>query len=565
MRTNHTLDEIHRLSTVVEGAPAGTLTITGSGFVSGATVKWFESATSTPLTVLTLTATQITATVPATLVANPGTAQISVTTSAGTSPTASFNVVSAAGPECANDGSGNSKLNGVYSFHLTQVDPTKNGQLNFDIGAFTADGNGGVTAGLQDSNGPHATASTLNTAFTGTYSVGEDDRGLLTLNYTGGGTANFCFALDSISAGVAGSARMVSDPNTSSLISSGAFYAQGSKSISAETVKGGWALGVEGSKIDASNGDDTRNVEAGYVALDGTSSVTAGEADISQDKFTSGTLGNTYKPQVAITGSYTLAATGRGTLALNYSGVGTSNYVFYAAGANQILLLSTDAGGSGGSAVVTGKAMLRPTSIAFSKATLKGDSVFTTRATSNTGSTAYNHRLVQAGVITWNGSGNYTQLYDQNDAGNVSADQSSSSTYLVDSVGRVTINGSTPTIFGYLVNTNQGFAVQGNLGASAIYFEGQSTGGFNLASFSGNYSEGTIGYAFESQKASSGEIDSTGSGSLTGTLDVDPLLNGGVDSEPGSMVTSPMLPVRQAATRWRASGPCGPGSVAVGS
>jgi hypothetical protein len=62
-------------ATLPEGSPAFTLTITGSNFQSGATVQW----NGMPLVVTSLSATQIQAAVPAALVAEEGTALVTVT------------------------------------------------------------------------------------------------------------------------------------------------------------------------------------------------------------------------------------------------------------------------------------------------------------------------------------------------------------------------------------------------------------------------------------------------------------------------------------------------------
>jgi hypothetical protein len=512
-------------------ATAQPLTITGTQFVSVKAVNWVVGAASTPLTPFTVnSSTQITTSIPANLIAAAGRANVSVVTSAGTSNSLPFIINSSGTGACAGDGSGNSILSGVYSFQFTQIDPTNDSEINYNVGTFTADGKGNITAGIQDSNGPYFSSANENVSFTGTYSVGGDERGLLTLTYTGGAVANVCIALDSLTDGVAGSGRLVSDTSNPQ-IDSGSFYAQGSSNIGASTVGGSWAMGIDGIRLDASNGDETRGATAGYVTLDGISAVTAGEADTSQDVYSSGKLTNSPQAQVAITGSYTLAATGRGTLSLDYAGTGTSHYVFYLAGTNQILLLSTDTGGQGGSAVMAGRALLRPSSISFGNGTLNGNSVFVDQALTDTNSTQYNNRLVQAGIFGWNGSGGYTENYDQNDAGVVSTLQSANSTYSVDSVGRVTIEGTTPSTFGYLVDANEGFAIGGNLGVSAIYFENQAppTGGFSLASFSGDYSEGSVGYEFVQEKASSGEVDANGAGLLTGGLDIAGPITGCLD------------------------------------
>jgi hypothetical protein len=76
-------------TSVAPGAASFTLTVTGNQFVSGATVEWNGS----PLTTTFVSAFELTATVPAASVANPGTATISVlnpTPAGGTSAPAYF-------------------------------------------------------------------------------------------------------------------------------------------------------------------------------------------------------------------------------------------------------------------------------------------------------------------------------------------------------------------------------------------------------------------------------------------------------------------------------------------
>jgi hypothetical protein len=64
---------------VAPGGPAFTITVNGDQFTSGSTIDW----NGTPLTGLTISGTQITATVPASLIAKPGTAAISVLSGSG--------------------------------------------------------------------------------------------------------------------------------------------------------------------------------------------------------------------------------------------------------------------------------------------------------------------------------------------------------------------------------------------------------------------------------------------------------------------------------------------------
>jgi hypothetical protein len=70
------------------GGPAFTLTISGAYFTSNSTAKWGTTALSTTY----ISQTQLTAVVPANLIASAGTASVSVTTSSGTSASVPFTI-----------------------------------------------------------------------------------------------------------------------------------------------------------------------------------------------------------------------------------------------------------------------------------------------------------------------------------------------------------------------------------------------------------------------------------------------------------------------------------------
>ncbi len=77
-------------ATAPPGAPAFTLTVTGTNFLPGATVYWNLEVFRMALTTTYVSATQLTASVPASLVATPGSAAVNVTTTQGVSPAAAF-------------------------------------------------------------------------------------------------------------------------------------------------------------------------------------------------------------------------------------------------------------------------------------------------------------------------------------------------------------------------------------------------------------------------------------------------------------------------------------------
>src|SRR5260221_4615273 len=86
-----------------------------------------------------------------------------------------------------------SELSGNYAFSLSGI--RGNGSVSAPfaaVGRFTADGAGNLTNGELDANGVGTTF--VAQAFTGTYSIGADHRGVMT--FTGpGGSLKFAFAM----------------------------------------------------------------------------------------------------------------------------------------------------------------------------------------------------------------------------------------------------------------------------------------------------------------------------------------------------------------------------------
>ncbi len=99
-------------TTAIAGGPAFTLTVTGSGFQSGAAVQWNGS----PLTTTFLSSSSLTASVPANLIASPGTAQVTVLSGGVTSNAVTFTVTA---PPVISTISPNAATAGAPGFTLT--------------------------------------------------------------------------------------------------------------------------------------------------------------------------------------------------------------------------------------------------------------------------------------------------------------------------------------------------------------------------------------------------------------------------------------------------------------
>src|SRR6266481_9677023 len=105
-------------------------------------------------------------------------------------------------PPPVTGGFSNADLKGTYAFSMSGED----GGVNFGafiarVGSFTADGNGNITAALEDVTDAGSLPQFVQ--FTsGSYSIQPNGRGTLTLNSAAGGGLQVSIALNSQNAGV---------------------------------------------------------------------------------------------------------------------------------------------------------------------------------------------------------------------------------------------------------------------------------------------------------------------------------------------------------------------------
>ncbi len=92
-------------------------------------------------------------------------------------------------------GPNNAELNGNYVFTFDGFTGSSSASSVFSaVGRFTADGAGSLTNGELDSNGVNGGDVRTAQPFTGTYAIGSDNRGVMTLNI-GGSTLHLAFAM----------------------------------------------------------------------------------------------------------------------------------------------------------------------------------------------------------------------------------------------------------------------------------------------------------------------------------------------------------------------------------
>src|SRR5262249_3377074 len=166
-------------------------------------------------------------TAPATV---PSPATVTVTATLVTDPTKSASATAIVGSN-----PNNARLKGNFRFPVNGF----NGSGAFaQAGSFVADGTGNITSGVTDTNG--ASGMLTSVTFTGTYNIGSDGRG--TLSLSNGQT--FRFAIDP----TAGNGRIIEFDATSSSSnrSSGFFKRQDPTAFAASAFSGDYAFGFSG-------------------------------------------------------------------------------------------------------------------------------------------------------------------------------------------------------------------------------------------------------------------------------------------------------------------------------
>src|SRR6266481_3034162 len=138
-------------------------------------------------------------------------------------------------------GVNNAELNGNYAFTFRGI--SGNGTVSSVFGAvgrFTADGAGNVTNGELDTNTVGGGAAAQS--FTGTYSIGADKRGVMTMNISGS-SAKLAFAMMA-----SGNAQVIEfdAAGGSGTIGSGTIEKADATAFSTAKITGDYAFGAAG-------------------------------------------------------------------------------------------------------------------------------------------------------------------------------------------------------------------------------------------------------------------------------------------------------------------------------
>jgi hypothetical protein len=386
----------------------------------------------------------------------------------------------------------NSSFQGNYVLGLQGIDA--GGAAFYAVGAITADGNGNIAGGEEDLN-DLSSGYTHASSVTGSYTVGPDGRGTLSLS-SSIGSFSYAIALR------AGNNADLKEMDNAVINAAGSLELQAA-GISAPS--GNYAFGFTGT----SSACGALN-SIGIFAL--SSSSVSGLQDEN--------CGGTVTQSQALTGSYGSAdAMGRGTGSFS-ANTGSPDFVYYVVSANRYRFLCPDKG-----VLFLGSADVQ-TQASFAASDFNNYYIIATASRSQ--STAAN-ALLQIDV---SGGSIPTGFADINDTGNFSSSYLTGA-YSLSSNGYITgtlntTSASLPFSM-YLISPSQ-----------AYYLDLRTTtsgGGTAYAQNSSIASEGNLGWAgsYANQQygsftaggtispgnsiSTSGQISANGSGALSGTLD----------------------------------------------
>jgi hypothetical protein len=411
-----------------------------------------------------------------------------------------------------NTGVNDVELNGNYAFTFSGV--TGNGNVSSAfaaVGRFTADGAGNLTNGELDTNGIGPGAVLVAQPFTGTYSIGADHRGVMTLNFAGT-SAKLAFAMLAN-----GNAEFIEFDASggAGTIGSGTMEKADTTAYSTARITGNYAFGAAG----FDNANNRAAIEGRFTAS-GTGTLTNTAGDVNA-------YGNDYVMNFTAA-SYAVSntATGRGTMRLAFTFGGTPdtlNFVFYVVNSGKLFAMENDTVATA-TPLFSGAVIQQQLPAAgFTNASLNGNTVIYLTGLSICGSGTVGVPKAVAGLLTTNGSGALSLTYDENYCRAPNSVTGAPGAYSVAGTGRTVITIGGNVLVAYLVSLNEAFLFDSDSNVLFGFGEPQAAESFTNSALKGTYA----GYATNPVDFGvvvfSGEFSADGAsptGSITGTEDI---------------------------------------------
>jgi hypothetical protein len=427
----------------------------------------------------------------------------------------------------------NFSLQNSYAFSLRGSDPSG---LLLRAGSFTADGNGNITAGIEDiNNGINSVHPAVS--FTGMYSIGGDGRGSITFNdgFNGSNTLG-AGKSSTFSVVIVSTGQVQMEELDTFAAASGEADLQVPASFNAAAFSGEYTFDFSG--LDAAS----KPISAvGQLFADGVGGGTAQPAQ--EDVNDNGTL-------TSITPTFSFQSVGansRGLATLN-----GASYSFYMVSASRVQFIAI-----GNPAAVTAGVATLQTGAPFASTSLGGNSLIITNGTSATGPVS----TVAAFFLQANPNQITAGALNQNNSGSVSsANFTGTYTVAANSRGTATFSSGQTYVF-YLIGVNQAVIQETD---SSIVADGTLQGlpgsTFSTSNLAGGYALQLTGVAAgQGEQDVAGQINLTAGQVATGTVDVDTANAGGV---PTAFTSAPGVAI-PAGTTYMISNSQGPFNVTV--
>ncbi|MGA8143382.1 MAG: Ig domain-containing protein [Candidatus Acidiferrales bacterium] len=403
----------------------------------------------------------------------------------------------------------NTLLHGSYVFFFRGFDTQG---VVLATGQLAADGAGKVSGGSEEFN--RVSGVTIGATLTGTYGIGTDGRGTMTLTATNAVsqklTSVYQLVLDS-----SGNARFFENdasnttPPPLATRGSGIMKPQVGSSFAATNFSGNYAFAFSGQDLTTAP-----TSLAGVIHADGASAFTPGTVDFND--------AGLFSPSLPASGNFSVNGTaGRAVANLVFqipsSAQVTMNFVCYFVSPGDLFFIEIDTTDAT-HPKIGGEMILQQPSTTFNNAALNGGSVV-----SGTGLEVPNASAF-VGLLTSNSTGGATVNFDQNDGGVISLGALVPGTYLVTPNGRVEFSnfgalGSRMTT-GYLTGVNQGFLIGSDAAATVGLMENQSgSAPFSGASVKGSYALSAPVAADDTVSSIIGQTSANGVALMQGVVD----------------------------------------------
>ena len=406
----------------------------------------------------------------------------------------------------------NAELNGDYAFTFSGITGGSGPSSVFAaVGRFTADGAGNLTNGQMDNNGVSSGGS-IAQAFTGTYAIGADHRGVMTMNFGTGGVVKLAFAMTAN-----GNAQFIKfdAAGGSGTIGSGTMEKADTAAYSTAKIPGDYAFGVAG--LDNLN---NRAAIAARFTSNGAGTLVNAAGDVNG-------YGTDY-PMSFSSATYTVSdtTTGRGTMNLSFTFGGapaSMNFVFYIVNAGKQFAMERDMVTSS-TPLLNGVVLRQQTPTGgFSNASLNGNMVIYLTGLSTGCGTVGGIPKAVAGLLAADGNGAFNLTFDENFCSAPRSVTGMAGTYSVKSNGRTSIAVGGYNLVGYLLNLNQITLFVSDSNVLFGFGEPQAAGSFTNSAVNGRYAGFTTDPVEFGVVVRSGEFTADGAsptGNINGTEDI---------------------------------------------